>query len=220
VTPERWRQVTAVFERAIACALDERAVVLAEACADDAELREEVESLLATYDAEDGAALETRALGAAVREVMAAFDPLVGKQVGPYAVLALIGRGGMGEVYRARDTRLGRDVAIKVLPGAYSSEPDRVRRFEQEARAVGMLNHPNVLAVYDVGTHEGSPYIVSELLEGETLRERLGGKPLALDEALTYAVQIARGLSAAHEKGIVHRDLKPENLFVTRAGRV
>jgi hypothetical protein len=143
-----------------------------------------------------------------------------GTAVGPYEILAPIGAGGMGEVYRARDPRIGRDVALKVLPAAASSEPERQRRFEQEARAAGALNHPNVLAVYDVGTHAGAPYIVSELLEGDTLRGRMGGTALPLRKGLDYAAQITRGLAAAHEKGIVHRDLKPENLFVTKDGRV
>src|ERR671936_634265 len=145
---------------------------------------------------------------------------IAGTRLGPYEILAPLGAGGMGEVYRARDSRLGREVAIKVLPAAFSSDADRLRRFEQEARAAGMLNHPNILTIYDVGTHEGSPYIVSELLDGETLRGRLGGAALPLRRAVDYAIQIARGLAAAHEKGIVHRDLKPENLFVTTDERV
>jgi serine/threonine protein kinase/dipeptidyl aminopeptidase/acylaminoacyl peptidase len=126
----------------------------------------------------------------------------------------------MGEVYRARDSRLGREVAIKVLPAALSADPDRLRRFEQEARAAGVLNHPNILAVYDIGTHAGAPYLVTELLEGQTLRERLAGGALPHRKATDYGGQVARGLAAAHEKNIVHRDLKPENLFVTRDGRV
>ncbi|PYT06956.1 MAG: hypothetical protein DMF60_08145, partial [Acidobacteria bacterium] len=125
----------------------------------------------------------------------------------------------MGEVYRAHDARLGRDVAVKVLPSSFSSDSDRLRRFEQDARAAGVLNHPNILAIYDVGTHDGSPYVVSELLEGETLRNRLGGTSSSR-KSVEYAIQIAQGLAAAHEKGIVHRDLKPENLFITRDGRV
>jgi Tol biopolymer transport system component len=141
-------------------------------------------------------------------------------RLGPYEVNLPLGAGGMGEVYRARDTRLGREVAIKVLPAAASSDSERLRRFEQEARATGILNHPNILAIYDVGTHDGAPYVVSELLEGETLRERLAGGPLPLRKVIDYALQAARGLAAAHEKGIVHRDLKPENLFITRDGRV
>ncbi len=143
-----------------------------------------------------------------------------GTKLGPYEILAPLGAGGMGEVYRAKDPRLGRDVAIKVLPAALSSDPDRLRRFEQEARAAGVLNHPNLTAVYDVGTHEGAPYVVSELLEGETLRGRLAGGAFTARKALGHALQIANGLAAAHEKGIVHRDLKPENIFVTPDGRV
>jgi eukaryotic-like serine/threonine-protein kinase len=126
----------------------------------------------------------------------------------------------MGEVYRGRDPRLGRDVAIKVLPSNASSDPGRVHRFEQEAGAAAALNHPNILAVYDVGVHDGAPYIVSELLEGETLRVKLASGPLPVRTALDYAVQIAHGLAAAHDKGIVHRDLKPDNVFVTNDGRV
>ena len=126
----------------------------------------------------------------------------------------------MGEVYRARDPRLGRDVAIKVVPASFSDDPDRLRRFEQEARAAGVLNHPNIIAVYDVGEHEGAPYVVSELLEGETLRAVLEEGRLSPRRALDCALQIAQGLAAAHDKGIVHRDLKPENLFVTRDGRL
>ena len=126
----------------------------------------------------------------------------------------------MGEVYRARDPRLGRDVAVKVLPVSFAADTERLRRFEQEARAVAALNHPNILAIYDIGTREGAPFIVSELLEGESLRKRLSGAALPVRKAIEYAVQIAQGLAAAHEKGIVHRDLKPENVFVTRDGRV
>jgi Tol biopolymer transport system component len=143
-----------------------------------------------------------------------------GSRLGPYEVISQLGAGGMGEVYKARDPRLGREVAIKVLPASFSADADRLRRFEQEARAAGLLNHPNITAVYDIGTHEGAPYVVQELLEGETLRAALAGGRLSPRKAIDYATQIAHGLAAAHEKGIVHRDLKPENLFVTRDGRV
>jgi Tol biopolymer transport system component len=143
-----------------------------------------------------------------------------GERLGPYEILAPLGAGGMGEVYRARDTRLGRDVAVKVLPASFAQDAERLRRFEQEARAAGALNHPNILAIHDIGSHDGSPYLVSELLEGQTLRERLTESVLPLRKALDYAVQIANGLGTAHEKGIVHRDLKPENLFITGDGRV
>jgi serine/threonine-protein kinase len=143
-----------------------------------------------------------------------------GARLGPYEIVSPLGAGGMGEVYRARDTRLGREVAVKVLPPGFSEDADRLRRFEQEARAASALNHPNILTVHDVGTQDGAPYVVSELLEGETLRERLSSGALSSRRAVDYATQIARGLAAAHEKGIVHRDLKPENLFVTKDGRV
>jgi eukaryotic-like serine/threonine-protein kinase len=166
-----------------------------------------------------------------------------GSQLGPYEILSPLGAGGMGEVYRARDPRLDREVAIKVLPTAATSDPERLRRFEQEARAAGGLNHPNILVIFDIGMHDGAPYIVSELLEGETLRERLraeakpissspsakpAGEPrsaapataLSQRKATQFAIQIAKGLAAAHEKGIVHRDLKPENIFITRDGHV
>jgi len=140
--------------------------------------------------------------------------------LGPYRILSPLGAGGMGEVYRARDTRLDREVAIKVLPADFAKDADRLRRFEQEARATSSLNHPNILIVHDLGTHDGAPYIVSELLEGEELRAPLNHGALTLRKALDYAKQVASGLAAAHEKGIVHRDLKPENLFITTDGRV
>ncbi|MCA1561609.1 MAG: serine/threonine-protein kinase [Acidobacteria bacterium] len=141
-------------------------------------------------------------------------------RLGPYEVLAPLGAGGMGDVYRAHDPRLGRDVAIKVLPPGFSSDPDRLRRFEQEARAAAALNHPNILAVYDIGTHDDAPYVVSELLAGTTLREALAAGALPVRKAVDYAMQIANGLATAHEKAIVHRDIKPENLFITSDGRV
>src|SRR5215468_1664459 len=139
-----------------------------------------------------------------------------GTRLGPYEILSTIGAGGMGEVYRAHDTRLGRDVALKILPESFTRESDRLHRFEQEARAVAALNHPNILAVFDIGQQNGSPYLVSELLEGETLRTVLDRGALSQRKAIEYGVQIAQGLAAAHEKGIVHRDLKPENIFLTR----
>jgi Tol biopolymer transport system component len=143
-----------------------------------------------------------------------------GARLGPYEIVAPLGAGGMGEVYRASDSRLGRDVAIKVLPAGFSSDPERLRRFEQEARAAAALNHPNILAVHDIGHHDGAPYIVSELLEGETLRTRLMASAMPMRKAIDHAVQIAGGLAAAHGKGIVHRDLKPENIFITSDGQV
>jgi serine/threonine protein kinase/Tol biopolymer transport system component len=143
-----------------------------------------------------------------------------GTRLGDYEIQSLLGAGGMGEVYRARDLRLRRDVAIKVLPASFASDPERLRRFEQEATAAAALNHPNILAVYQMGNYEGAPFLVAELLEGETLREEMTRGPIAVRKVSDYGAQIARGLAAAHEKGIVHRDLKPENLFVTPDERV
>ena len=143
-----------------------------------------------------------------------------GTKLGRYEIRSKIGTGGMGEVYRARDTQLGRDVAIKVIPSSIAVDKDRLRRFEQEACAAGALNHPNILVVHDIAAHHGSPYVVSELLEGETLHKRIAGTPLNQRRALEYALQIANGLAAAHEKGIIHRDLKPDNIFITNDGRV
>ena len=143
-----------------------------------------------------------------------------GTKLGPYEIQSPLGAGGMGEVYRARDSVLKREVAIKVLSSLVSPDPGRLRRFEQEAQAAAALNHPNILAVHQLGTFAGAPYLVSELLEGDTLRQQLVRGPQPVRKALDYGVQIARGLAAAHEKGIIHRDLKPENLFVTKDGRI
>ena len=141
-------------------------------------------------------------------------------KLGPYEIVELLGAGGMGEVYRARDPRLGREVAVKVLPPDFAKDDLRLRRFEHEARAVAALNHPNILTVFDVGTDDGTPYVVTELLEGETFRELLRRRAPTQQQVLALAVQATQGLAAAHHKGIVHRDLKPENLFLTADGRV
>ncbi len=143
-----------------------------------------------------------------------------GTKVGPYEIVAAIGAGGMGEVYRARDARLGRDVAIKILPSSFSSDQERLRRFEGEARAVAALSHPNILAIFDAGSYKDSPFLVTELLEGQSLRERIAAGSITPRKAVEYALQVAEGLAAAHEKNIVHRDLKPDNLFITKDGRV
>jgi len=145
---------------------------------------------------------------------------VAGSRLGPYEILSPLGAGGMGEVYRARDPRLGREVAIKVLPSGSAPDSERLRRFEQEARATAALNHPNILAVFDIGSQDNSPYIVSELLEGGTLRSRLISGPLPVRKAVDCALQIVRGLAAAHDHGIFHRDLKPENIFITHDGHV
>jgi predicted ATPase/serine/threonine protein kinase len=210
-TPERWQEVKKVLAGALEKAPAERSVYLDQACT-DADLRREVESLMEAQECGDGDLLEAA--------TMTSVPLAKGTQLGQYTIVALIGAGGMGEVYRARDTRLNRDVAIKLLPSFLSADRDRLRRFEQEARAAAALNHPNILTVFQMGTHEDAPYMVSELLEGGTLREQLKRGPLPIRRVIDYGVQIARGLAAAHERGIVHRDLKPENLFVTKDGRV
>jgi len=143
-----------------------------------------------------------------------------GTKLNGYEILGLLGAGGMGEVYRARDPALKREVAIKVLPSFVSQDPDRLHRFEQEAQAAAALNHPNILAVYQFGVFEGAPYLVSELLDGGTVRQVLQRGPPPVRKAIDYGIQIAHGLAAAHEQGIIHRDLKPENLFVTKDGRI
>jgi len=143
-----------------------------------------------------------------------------GSKLGPYTIQSPLGAGGMGEVYRAKDTRLGRDVAIKVLPENLTRDAERLQRFETEARVIAALNHPNILSIHDIGVHEGAPYLVSECLEGQTLRMELRNSALPVRRVVDYGIQIAQGLAAAHDKGIIHRDLKPENVFVTRDGRV
>jgi serine/threonine protein kinase len=145
---------------------------------------------------------------------------LSGSQVGPYHVEGLIGKGGMGEVYRAHDTRLDRRVALKVLPPQFSGDAERLARFMQEARTTALVNHPNIIAVYDVGTHDGIPFVVSELLDGETLRARIARGCFGVHAALACGAELAHGLAAAHRLGVVHRDLKPENIFLTRDGGV
>jgi len=211
MTPERWQQIRDVLAKALELAPGERSAFLKRACSSDQSLRQEVETLLASSDDVRSSFLQS----ATPRVTLTS-----GTKLGDYEVKSLLGSGGMGEVYRARDARLARDVAIKVLPSSLSADSDRLRRFEQEARAAAALNHPNILAVFQMGTYEGAPYLVSELLEGETLREHTKRGRLSMRKAIDCGVQIARGLAAAHEKGIVHRDLKPENLFVTKDGRL
>ena len=220
-TPIRWQEIDRIFAAALEREPAARAAFLDEACADDELLRKEVESLLANDIPESLAGSEAVQEARRLLEKRAqrmAIPP--NTRLGRYEIRSQIGSGGMGEVYLARDPKINRDVAIKVLPAAFSSDPERLRRFEQEAQAAGALNHPNILSIYDVDTHDGAPYVVSELLEGETLRQQLNGTALPVRKAVDYALQIASGLAAAHAKGIVHRDLKPENLFVTKDGRV
>jgi predicted Ser/Thr protein kinase len=211
MTPEQWQRVRDVLAEALERKPEDRPAFLDGACPADPSLRQEVERLLASSDQARSGFLQSSTFRVGLTP---------GAQLGDYEVQELLGSGGMGEVYRARDNRLGREVAIKVLPAVLSHDPDRLRRFEQEARAAAALNHPNILGVYQLGTYDGAPYLVSELLEGRTLREWLLRGAVPVRKVIDYGVQIARGLAAAHEKGITHRDLKPENLFVTKDARV
>ena len=221
MTPERFQQVRKLFAAALEREPGVRGAYLEHACQGDPELLGEVEKLLRSHEQAEGfLAGQDLYAGQKLRAREQGLVRLApGTQLGPYEIIAMLGAGGMGEVYRARDTRLGREVAVKVLLTTFSKDADRLRRFEQEARTAGALNHPNIVAIYDVGTHNGSPYLVSELLDGGTLRERLGGGALPQRKAIDYAQQIARGLAAAQAKGIVHRDLKPENIFLLKDGR-
>ena len=205
--------VEQLFEAALALKPTERDAFLERECRSDPELKQVVEALLADNE-RAGSFLQHPPLEFLDRSLA------LNTQISQYKILSPLGAGGMGEVYRARDLLLGRDVAIKVLASFLSLDPELLRRFDQEARAAAALNHPNILAVFQMGTYKGAPYLVSELLEGDTLRQLMQRGPLPVRKVMDYGVQIARGLAAAHEKGIVHRDLKPENLFVTKDSRI
>ncbi len=212
VTSERWLQIEGIVDTALQQAPDERSEFLAQACGSDVELRREVDSLLAGEH--DGPEWLNQPLGEAIAPPIE-----LGTQVGHYQVMEVIGRGGMGEVYRAVDTRLQRDVALKFLPAGSAMDPEALRRFQREARAASALNHPNICTIYDVGEYEGKPFLVMELLEGQSLKERLAGGPLPPDQVLAVALQLTDALRAAHAKGIVHRDIKPGNVFLSVRGQ-
>jgi serine/threonine protein kinase len=189
---------------------EKRAAFLAQACPDDPHLRAEVQALL---DEQADSFLESAPVSA-IKALSA------GARLGNFEVVELLGRGGMGEVWRARDTRLKRDVAIKVLPPGLARDPDRISRFEREARAASALNHPNIVSIHDIGCDKGTYWIASELVRGDTLRRMIEAGPLPAPKAIEIAVQVAAGLAAAHAAGLVHRDLKPDNIMVTRDGHV
>jgi Tol biopolymer transport system component len=221
MTAERWQKVEQVYHAALEREESRRAAYLRQVCAGDDALRREVESLLA-QESRAGQFLETPALEVAAK-VLAEHQsqsPLVGKPLGSYRILSLLGAGGMGEVYQARDTKLGRDVAIKVLPAAFVDDANRLSRFQREARMLASLNHPNIATIHGLEQSDGVHYLVMELVPGETLAERVSAGALKIEEALKVAVQIAEALEAAHEKGVIHRDLKPANVKVTPEGRV
>jgi serine/threonine protein kinase/Tol biopolymer transport system component len=223
MTPERWQMVRDILQSAMELRPAERAVYLDRECASDPSLRKDVGEMLSIEGKLDPGFLESPAAAQVElpgRSFASASILAAGTRLGNYELRALLGAGGMGQVYRARDLLLKREVAIKIIPNFYSSDPDRLHRFKQEAEATAALNHPNILTVYQVGEHHETFYIVAELLQGETLRERLRTGPLPVRNATDYGVQITRGLAAAHESGIIHRDIKPENIFVTKDGRI
>ena len=212
---DRWQHAERLFHAALARVESERAAFVRDACRGDEPLRHDVESLLA-FELDAQAFMQASAFEIAALQIQsAAGPPLPGQRLGPYEIGPLIGSGGMGDVYRARDTRLERDVAIKVLPDVFTADANRRARFEREARLLAALNHPHIAAIYGFEQRDGIHGLVLELVEGQTLAERLSAGPLPVREALTIAQQIADALDAAHEKGIVHRDLKPSNIKIT-----
>ena len=220
--PDRWERVQEICHAALSRAPVDRAAFIRTACGSDAAMRQEIEELLAHEQQAAGFLSEPIAAVAARAIDGSSSAPLAGRRIGAYEVLSLLGAGGMGEVYRARDTELGREVAIKVLPAVFTSDPERLARFEREARVLAALNHPHIGAIYGVERIDGLRALVLELVEGETLAERIGvGRSrLEIRHALEIAQQIAEALEAAHDKGIVHRDLKPSNIKITPGGMV
>ena len=214
-TIKHWQQVKGIFQAVIEIPSEERAAWLARTCAGDASLQAEVESLLAAHN-QPGSFLDTPAVDLNGNDD----DSLVGKSLGRYRILSALGRGGMGQLYRAQDTTLGREVAIKILLPAFSLDQDRLHRFAQEARAASALNHPNIITIHEFGQEDGTHFIVSEFIEGQTLRQRLASGRLNVSELLDVAIQIASALDVAHKAGIFHRDIKPENIMIRPDGLV
>jgi len=214
-----YRRIEALYQAAVSLSLSERGEFLARACVGDHDLLREVRSLLDAHDrAEDF--MEVTALESAAQRY--GREPLswIGRKIGRYKIVEAIGAGGMGEVYRAEDPRLGRQVAVKILPATLADDPDALARFRREARAVAALSHPNILALHDFDADAGIHFAVMELLEGVPISARIAQGPIAWREAVEIAIAVADGLAAAHGKGIIHRDIKPDNVFLTRDGHV
>src|SRR5262245_3305688 len=217
---EQWRQIEKLYYAARRCDASRRAAFLDQSCAGDEELRREVESLLAS-DAQAGDFMATPALKVAADEIAAEQDQsLLGRQVGHYLILSLLGSGGMGDVYLAEDLQLGRKVALKLLPGEFTQDRERLYRFEREARSASALNHPNIITIFAIGEVSDIHFIATEFIDGQTLRRLMRSAPMKLSEALAAAIQVAKALATAHQTGIVHRDIKPENVMVRRDGIV
>jgi eukaryotic-like serine/threonine-protein kinase len=218
MTPERYQQIDQLADAAMELDVEKRATFLDQACAGNEELRRQVERLLSAQEHEDGF-LSAPALEAIAQEMAAAqAQSLIGRQLGHYQILSLLGAGGMCEVYMAEDVILGRKVALKILPAEFVRDQDRLRRFRQEARAASSLNHPNIITIYEIGETDGIHFIATELIDGQTLRQRSAQGRLELFAALDIGIQTAAALSAAHEAGIAHRDIKPENLMLRPDG--
>lgn len=220
MTPERWQQIDKLFHAALACEPAKRAEFLRAECGDDEPLRLEVESLISSH--QESASFTDAPVGGLAAELLAFEHPTlaIGEEIRNYRIVRQIGAGGMGEVYLANDTRLGRQVALKILPPKFTADPQRVNRFEQEARAASALNHPNIITIHEIGRINNSQFIVTEFVDGQTLRRRLQGEQITLAEALEIAIQVAAALEAAHAAGIVHRDIKPENIMLRADGYV
>jgi serine/threonine protein kinase len=219
MTPERWQQVKSIFNSAMNYRPEERSSFISQACSGDEALRSEVESLIASHE-RSGSFIDEPALAAAAAFIANEAELQPGRTIGSYEILSFISRGGMGEVYLAEDKRLGRKVALKRLPSSFIKDNDRLRRFEQEARAASALNHPNIITIFEIRQAGTSHVIATEFVEGETLRARLHRSALSLSETLDIAIQVADALSAAHKAGIIHRDIKPENIMVRPDGYV
>ncbi|MGH9843697.1 MAG: serine/threonine-protein kinase, partial [Blastocatellia bacterium] len=219
MTPERWKKLDALFHEALELQGEARAAHLAKVCDGDEQLRAEAEKLLAAHERESSF-IDSPILAEVAEPTDDGNESLVGRRIGHYKIVSLLGRGGMGEVYLAEDSRLERKVALKVLPSAFTQNQDRVRRFEREAKAASALNHPNILTIHEIGELDGAHYIVSEFVEGETLRALIERGRLGISQAIAIAEQVAGALSVAHQAGIIHRDIKPENVMARPDGLV
>ena len=218
-SPQRGQQVKLVFQAALAFAPEQRRAFITQACADDPVLREEVDLLLTAHEESGGDPVAAAKLTTDTSTLFPG-QMFLNRVLGHYRIISLLGRGGMGEVWQAEDTRLGRRVALKLLPAEFSSSPERLRRFEREARAVSSLNHPNIITIHEIGQADGVHYIVMELVDGQTLRQQMPDMRRQVSESLDLVMQVAEALAEAHAAGIVHRDVKAENVMVRLDGRV